>query len=324
MIYPGHEITYAIYFRNRPVGDPDTQGLTYEEAKKKAEELGNLNKRIYKIMPETYIYVAEFTVDPNYSISFTEGQFQIKAVEKELGTKLATPKINIINDVVFFDYENVKYCAKYDYMLKVGDKGYSDYYTYNEGYNSTHAYEEGAVCISKTAFRAINGKKLSILLNDHDELVMEVLAGQCSINLSNYFKVDKEKRTIKFGFYGNPIIAGEFEYDVELGMNVYELAEFFKLSFTEKDVYTFYVLKEGKVVNSFTVDYSTNPSYDDIVLKLKGKNTYLGNYELSVTGEQVAEEVVPPVVSDEEYNPNTGAEVILFKVYPRNVVYYVN
>lgn len=318
MVYPGYEITFCLLEARQPMDDPSTKGLTYAEAKEMAKELGKANKKTYQIVPENYLYVVEFTLNPNYSASFSEGNFQIKAVDKVSGTKLTTPKITVIRDVVFFDYENVKSCAQYDYMLRLGDSGYSDYYSYKDGY--TYAYADGATCISKTAFRAIEGKKLSVVLNSDDELYMSVVAGQSSTNLANYFKVDEKAKTIKFGFYGNPVIAGEYVYEVNTGMDVYELAQFFGLSFSEKDVYTFYVMKDGKMIDSFTVDYAKQQSYDDIVLKISGKAGVLSDYELTMNDAQVAENKIPPKDSNKEQNPNTGAEVIsIFKVLPFGV-----
>ena len=320
MVYPGYEITFCLYEARQPMDDPETKGLTYAEAKEMAKELGKANKKTYQIVPENYLYVVEFTLNPNYTAAFSEGNFQIKAVDKATGTKLATPKVTVIRDAVFFDYENVKSCAQYDYMLRLGDAGYSDYYSYKDGY--TYAYADGATCISKTAFRAVEGKKLSVVLNSDDELYMNVVASQSSINLANYFKVDEKAKTIKFGFYGNPVIAGEYTYEVNVGMDVYELAQFFGLTFSEKDVYTFYVMKEGKMIDSFTVDYAKQQSYDDIVLKISGKAGVLSDYELTMSNAQIAEDKTPSKGGSTagETNPNTGAEVIsVFKVLPFGV-----
>ena len=288
-----------------------------------AKTLGKQNKKTYQIVPEQYLYIAEFTVNANYGASFVEGSFEIRAIDVESGKHLSTGKQTVIRDVVFFDYENVKSAIKYDYVLKLGDKGYSDYNSYKEGYLGADI-DHGATCISKSAFRAIAGKQLSIELNSTDKLVMSVVEGQNSINLSNYFNVDNKAKTIKFGFYGSPIIAGSYSYEVNVGKNAYDLAEFFNLRMNETDVYTFYVKKDGKVVDSFVVDYAKQQSYDDIVLKIIGKDSALTSYELTMDGSQVAENKAPsaskPVSG--EVNPNTGAEVIfehaILKVFHGN------
>ena len=321
MEYPGYYPTYCLFEARQPMDDPNTKGLTWEDAKEMAKTLGKQNKKTYQIVPEQYLYIAEFTVNANYGASFVEGSFEIRAIDVESGKHLSTGKQTVIRDVVFFDYENVKSAAQYDYMLKLGDKGYSDYHSYKEGYLGADV-DYGATCISKSAFRAVAGKKLSIELNPTDELVMDVIAGQNSINLSNYFDVDNKAKTIKFGFYGSPIIAGNYSYEVNVGKNAYDLAEFFNLRMSETDVYTFYVKKDGKVIDNFVVDYAKQQSYDDIVLKITGKDSALTSYELTMDGSQVAENKTPsaskPVSG--EVNPNTGAEVtFVVKVLPFGV-----
>ena len=323
MEYPGYYPTYCLLEARQPMDDPSTKGLTLEDAKEMAKTLGKQNKKTYQIVPEQYLYIAEFTVNANYGASFVEGSFEIRAVDVESGKHLSTGKQTVIRDVVFFDYENVKSAVKYDYMLKLGDKGYSDYHSYKEGYLGADV-DYGATCISKSAFRAIAGKQLSIELNPTDKLIMSVVEGQNSINLSNYFNVDNKTKTIKFGFYGSPIIAGYYSYEVNVGKNVYDLAEFFNLRMNETDVYTFYVKKDGKVIDSFVVDYAKQQSYDDIVLKITGKDSALTSYELTMDGSQVAENKTPSASkpANGEVNPNTGAEVIfehaIFKVFHGN------
>lgn len=321
MEYPGYYPTYCLLEARQPMDDPSTKGLTLEDAKEMAKTLAKQNKKTYQIVPEQYMYIAEFTVNANYGTSFVEGSFEIRAIDVESGKHLSTGKQTVIRDIVFFDYENVKSAVKYDYMLKLGDKGYSDYHSYKEGYLGADV-DYGATCISKSAFRAIAGKKLSIELNPTDKLVMSVVEGQNSINLSNYFNVDNKAKTIKFGFYGSPIIAGSYSYEVNMGKNAYDLAEFFNLRMSETDVYTFYVKKDGKVIDSFVVDYAKQQSYDDIVLKITGKDSALTSYELTMDGSQVAENKTPstskPVSG--EVNPNTGAEVaFVVKVLPFGV-----
>ena len=323
MEYPGYYPTYCLLEARQPMDDPNTKGLTWEDAKEMAKTLGKQNKKTYQIVPEQYLYIAEFTVNANYGASFVEGSFEIRAIDVESGKHLSTGKQTVIRDTVFFDYENVKSAVMYDYALKLGDKGYSDYNSYKEGYLGADV-DHGATCISKSAFRAIAGKQLSIELNSTDKLVMSVVEGQNSINLSNYFNVDNKAKTIKFGFYGSPIIAGSYSYEVNIGKNAYDLAEFFNLRMNETDVYTFYVKKDGKVIDSFVVDYAKQQSYDDIVLKITGKDSALTSYELTMDGSQVAENKTPsaskPVSG--EVNPNTGAEVIfehaILKVFHGN------
>lgn len=325
MEYPGYYPTYCLLEARQPMDDPSTKGLTWEDAKEMAKTLGKQNKKTYQIVPEQYLYIAEFTVNANYGASFVEGSFEIRAIDVESGKHLSTGKQTVIRDVVFFDYENVKSAVKYDYILKLGDKGYSDYNSYKEGYLGADV-DHGATCISKSAFRAIAGKQLSIELNPTDKLVMSVVEGQNSINLSNYFNVDNKAKTIKFGFYGAPIIAGSYSYEVNVGKNAYDLAEFFNLRMNETDVYTFYVKKDGKVIDSFVVDYAKQQSYDDIVLKITGKDSALTSYELTMDGSQVAENKTPSASTSKpvsgEVNPNTGAEVIfehaIFKVFHSN------
>ena len=94
----------------------------------------------------------------------------------------------------------------------------------------------------------------------------------------------------------------------------------------ETDVYTFYVKKDGKIVDSFVIDYAKQQSYDDIVLKITGKGSALTSYELTLDGSQRAENKIPSASTSKpaggEVNPNTGAEVIfehaIFKVLHGN------
>ena len=70
------------------------------------------------------------------------------------------------------------------------------------------------------------------------------------------------------------------------------------------------------------LDYAKQQSYDDIVLKITGKDSALTSYELTMDGSQVAENKTPsaskPVSG--EVNPNTGAEVaFVVKVLPFGV-----
>lgn len=325
MEYPGYYPTYCLLEARQPMDDPSTKGLTWEDAKEMVKTLGKQNKKTYQIVPEQYLYIAEFTVNANYGASFVQGSFEIRATDVESGNRLSTGKQTVIRDVVFFDYENVKSAAQYDYVLKLGDKGYSDYRSYKEGYLGADV-DYGATCIAKSSFRAIEGKKLSIELSPTDKLVMNVVAGQNSINLSNYFNVDKKAKTIKFGFYGSPIIAGNYSYEVNIGKNAYDLAEFFNLRMNETDVYTFYVKNYGKVVNSFTVDYAKQQPYDDIVLKITGKDSALTSYELTLDGSQVAENKTPSTSkpASGEVNPNTGAEVIFGRYVIHNTFNTIN
>ena len=79
-------------------------------------------------------------------------------------------------------------------------------------------------------------------------------------------------------------------------MNIY------KVRVEENDIITYYIYKNGRYFDEFTVDYMTADYNKNVVIYLKGEaGTPLGNYTISVT---------PPATentAEKEINPNTGA-----------------
>ena len=99
-------------------------------------------------------------------------------IEAKLDKGPYVGQINVINDVVIFEYEEVKWTAA-NYaekaVLTVGQLGYSDWLTSENGYSKVvgdekvdydeyeNRVDEGAAVVSTTAFRAIEGKSLKVL-----------------------------------------------------------------------------------------------------------------------------------------------------------------
>lgn len=288
----------------------------------------------YKVECIAYTYVIAVTVAPNYSAAYKEGSFKVKAYDTVTKKNLSSATFTVINDVAIFAYEEVKWAAEYnkdDEALYVfQDDGYSDYYTAKYGYETPDLplMEGGARVISTTAFRAIQGKDITVSVFDVMNVNIEkVAAGQKGINfepfaeicgvdvgttlarggrlgdiLDNYMKFDKAKRTLKFGFLGDQTVASDFTITLDTGITYFELREFFLEKVEEDDIITFYVLKDGKKFDEFTVDFMTANYNDKIELTINGKaGTALGEYAITLTA---------PANGGEE-NPNTGAESMI-------------
>ena len=53
----------------------------------------------------------------------------------------------------------------------------------------------------------------------------------------------------------------DFTIEWKLGVNAYELRESLKLKVEEDDIITYYILKDGKYFDEFTVDYMKDDSF---------------------------------------------------------------
>ena len=271
------------------------------------------------------IKVLKLTVAANYSASFTEGSVKVSAL-RVADKKTVYTEMKFVNDITIFAYEYVKSAAEYDYALELFDTGYSDYETYLAGYKTPDTAQRlGSRVISTTAFRAIEGKDITVNVyptpkeNDErvaksaDVTIYNVAAGQKGVNFEYYEKevkeatstalaVDGENRKVEFGFYGDQVVKSKFTVNFDLDWTYFELREFFGKKVEEQDIVTYYILKDGKVLKEVKVDYMTVDYNDTVKLSIDGENTTLGQYAIAVK---------VPAENKGEENPNTGAESVM-------------
>ena len=271
------------------------------------------------------IKVLKLTVAANYSASFTEGSVKVSAL-RVADKKTVYTEMKFVNDITIFAYEYVKSAAEYDYALELFDEGYSDYETYLAGYKTPDTAQRlGSRVISTTAFRAIEGKDITVNVyptpkeNDErvaksaDVTIYNVAAGQKGVNFEYYEKevkeatstalaVDGENRKVEFGFYGDQVVKSKFTVNFDLDWTYFELREFFGKKVEEQDIVTYYILKDGKVLKEVKVDYMTVDYNDTVKLSIDGENTTLGQYAIAVK---------VPAENKGEENPNTGAESVM-------------
>ena len=271
------------------------------------------------------IKVLKLTVAANYSASFTEGSVKVSAL-RVADKKTVYTEMKFVNDITIFAYEYVKSAAENDYALELFDEGYSDYETYLAGYKTPDTAQRlGSRVISTTAFRAIEGKDITVNVyptpkeNDErvaksaDVTIYNVAAGQKGVNFEYYEKevkeatstalaVDGENRKVEFGFYGDQVVKSKFTVNFDLDWTYFELREFFGKKVEEQDIVTYYILKDGKVLKEVKVDYMTVDYNDTVKLSIDGENTTLGQYAIAVK---------VPADNKGEENPNTGAESVM-------------
>ncbi len=323
--------TYAVVNALGELAKPHLTGLTYKVACEKAEYMNDAEETTeYKVVCEQDIVLIELVIADNYTASYKEGVLKVTADRSTDGKtwEAVAGKWTVIRDVTIFEYEQVKWAAAdEDNALRIGEEGYSDYVTAMLGYdlNKDSKYQSSelrgadkATVISTTAFRAIEGKDITVEI-DHknDVTIYDVAKGQKGVNFEFYgyeflnakgqditlaTTLDKQLASIAFGFYGDQVIASDFTITLNPGVTYFELRELFGIKVEEDDIITYYLLKDGKVAQEITVDYMTVDLSKEMVLELKGSNTTLGQYEL-----------VLDVASDAETeeNPNTGAESVV-------------
>ncbi|MBQ7938561.1 MAG: hypothetical protein IJ283_08755 [Oscillospiraceae bacterium] len=291
-------------------------GRTYTDAKTLCKYFNDDEKTTqYKVVCDQDIVLIELVIADNFSASYKEGTLKVEAKEKQ-GEKWVdvAGKWVIIRDVTIFEYEEVKYSAANDVALVAeAGKGYSDYKTALNGYGTKYDSEElrkaaKATVVSTTAFRAIEGKDLTVAADKNNYVtIYDVAKGQKGVNFELY-GFDKMYDAAgnflgwEFGFYGDQVVASDFVITLKPQITYYELRESFKLKVEEDDIVTYYLLKDGKVAQEITVDYMTVDLSKDIELELKGSNSTLGQYELVLAVDAAA---------DVEENPNTGAESVV-------------
>ena len=337
MIVTGMNIKFNVTYKGEAYGEPfvtkaDRNSVeTYKAALKYAEDKNDDEYVTYwDVEVATNVNIIEIVVEDNYSAHYTEGTIKVEAV---LDDEDYVGEVEIINDVVNFEYELVKWAAKnfttyaktVDECLFIGEEGYSDYRADLLGYDEDdeeyyveeNRVDEGAAVVSTTAFRAIEGKDLRLIYDDILDVVLyDIVKGQKGVNFSAYTDMDYEdlndndKRdnnepvnALEVGFLGNQVVKGDFEITIRTGLDWFELRELFDVKVEEDDIISYYIVdKAGKVVGGKEIDYMTADLTKEATFTVKGNNQALGEYKIVL-------EV--PAAEEGEANPNTGAESVV-------------
>ncbi|MBQ2899284.1 MAG: hypothetical protein IJE28_06030, partial [Oscillospiraceae bacterium] len=298
--------------------DNKAAGMTYDKAKKLAEHLNHENEvTYYKVKCEQTVYVAKITVGENYGTAYKSGTYKITA--EKGGVLYSSAENKIVTDVSIFEYEYLKWSEEYETafakVLSDEARGYSDYLSWKYGYGETEyapPLSEKPTVVSTTAFRAVAGKELRLACGEGVMVTIpEISPMQRGVNFifkNTVGEPDEEKKTTVYSlnFFGKQPIQSDFTIEWNLGVNAYELRESFKIKVEEEDIITYYILKDGKYFDEFTVDYMTDKLNKNIVLTLENEagNT-LGNY--TITTKKPAD--ADSADDSEEINPNTGAPI---------------
>ncbi|MBR6657002.1 MAG: hypothetical protein IKL18_02375 [Oscillospiraceae bacterium] len=337
MIVTGMPIKFNVTYKGEAYGEPfvtkaDRNSVeTYKAALKYAEDKNDDEYVTYwDVEVATNVNIIEIVVEDNYSAHYTEGTVKVEAV---LDDEDYVGEVEIINDVVNFEYELVKWAAKNfttyakttDECLFIGEDGYSDYRADLKGYDEEdeeyyvpeNRVDDGAAVVSTTAFRAIEGKDLRLIYDDIlDVALYDIVKGQKGVNFSAYTDMDYEdlndndKRdnnepvnALEVGFLGNQVVKGDFEITIRTGLDWFELRELFDVKVEEDDIISYYIVdKAGKVVGGKEIDYMTADLTKEATFTVKGNNQALGEYKIVL-------EV--PAAEEGEANPNTGAESVV-------------
>lgn len=274
-------------------------GLTYNQAKEKAEELNKAEKTtLNKIaLDNCYVNVIEITVENNYTAKYKKGEIIINA---KVDDKDVTAKVEVISDVFVYDVENVKYAGLNDVVLDEMFKGTSSYDEKTEGTPTV---------VPALAFRHLKGEDLTVYNGGVEITFKNVNASQPALNLKGFVKIqpktEEKERELAFGFYGKEQkVYGDFITSVELGITYFELRELFEIKLEEKDVVTYKLYKNGEYYSEFVVDYMNIDPNKEVKIELFGKaGQMLGSYSIEA---ELFEEV-----AKEEENPNTGAPIFI-------------
>lgn len=315
---------YSVYDKRRENSGEDPvveKDLTYAKAKELAEKRNIEGKTtLNTVKCQSYVYIVKFKVDQNYTTAYKSGTYRVTG--KNGGKTYTSGTTTVVSDVSVFNYEGVKCAALYGDALVIGSNdGYSDFLTAKYGYKCEEAYKgQTATVVSSTAFRAVIGKSLTLACGENVTVsIPEVAANQRGVNfiyncpevktISSEEKSNgttaataKKQSTHALTFYGNQIIESDYNIKWDLGCTYADLLNIYKVRVEENDIITYYIYKNGRYFDEFTVDYMTADYNKNVVIYLKGEaGTPLGNYTISVT---------PPATentAEKEINPNTGA-----------------
>ena len=300
-------------------------GLTYEKALALAKKLNDEKEVTYfEVECEQSVYVAKITVPENYGVSYKSGTYRFTA-EKD-GKAYASAVRTVVSDVSIFEYEYLKHSALYEgnfaKVMSKDARGYSDYLTEKYGYGLPeydHTFEgnkvkkEEPTVVSTTAFRAIQGKELVLQCGAGAKVTIdEISPMQRGVNFifkNTVGEIDEETKATVYAltFFGKQPIQSDFTVEWNLGVNAFQLRESFKIKIEEDDIITYYILKDGKYFDEFTVDYMTDDIDEDIVLILENEGgSTLGKYQITTKCPADADSAK----DFEETNPNTGAPIL--------------
>lgn len=311
--------TYTVY-DSKGNAVNNGKSISYKRAQAMAKELNNENKTTqYKVVCDQYVYVAKITVEKNYGVSYKSGTYRILAALD--GADYASALHTVVTDVSIVEYENLKWAGNYGELEIESEnvRGYSDFLTYKYGYgNENGKYgpiaKEKPVVLSTTGFRAIVGNDLKLLCGEGVTVeIPEIVSMQHGVNFSCkdgvYHGDDpKKKSSYSLTFYGKQSIASDFTINWNLNATAFELLEFFKIKVEEEDIVTFYITKDGKYFDEFTVDFMTDDYSKNIVLELENKaGDTLGEYKITEKAPKNKDKAISD--KESEINPNTGAEV---------------
>ncbi len=296
------------------------EGLSYKKATELAKELNDANKvTYYAVECEQSIYVAKITVPENYGVSYKSGTYKFTA-EKD-GVKYVSAEYKVVSDVSIFEYEYFKWSASdkdhFAEVMSENARGYSDYLSDKYGYGDKEynpPFLEKPTVASTTAFRAIRGKSLNLACGEGVKItISEISSMQRGVNFiykNTVGELDSDKKTTVYSltFYGKQPIQSDFTIEWELGVNAFQLRESLKIKVEEEDIITYYITKDGKYFDEFTVDYMTDELDENIVLLLENEcGSTLGNYRITTVRPADADSAL---FDTEETNPNTGAPIL--------------
>ncbi len=215
--------------------------------------------------------------------------------------------------------------------------GYSDFWTDLFGYDDGNGeYDEvelrmypWAAVVSTTAFRALAEKEQSLTV-ESGFLTVEidgVEKGQKGVNFvskgisvvdvdGEEFEVEEDATweeilnawrkydvaAIEYGFLGDQTVKGDFTVTLDIDLTWFQLRELFGEKVEEDDIVTFYVLKDGKFVKGYEIDFMTADIDEVAEIEVELADTTLGEYEIVL-------EI--PAGETAETNPNTGAESVV-------------
>ena len=322
--------TYCVY--NKMTGklapnesrlDGLARSMTYDKAAKLAEKLNDENRvTYYEVKCEQFVYVAKITVPENYGVAYNSGTYKITA-EKD-GVKYASAENKIVTDVSIFEYEYHKWATANDIVevLDEDARGYSSYLSSKYGYGKPeydYTFAENIIrkekptVVSTTAFRAVAGKKMVLSCGEGVKITIpEIAKGQKGVNFiykNTVGELDSDKKTTVYSltFFGKQPINSDFVIEWNLGVNAFQLRESFKIKVEEEDIITYYILKDGKYFDEFTVDYMTDDIDEDIILTFENEaGSTLGKYSITTKRPADADSAAGDF---EEFNPNTGAPI---------------
>lgn len=305
----------------------------------------------YKVVLQKNVYVAKITVPKNYSVTYKCGTFTLTGTYdgRQYESREITIVSDVdIFEYGYFKFVAID-CEDELPVNSPEAKGYSAYGVYEIDSIGPYELENmHPTVVSTTEFKTVWGKDL--VLNCFDTAIITIKGvseEQKGVNFINNIseaadtetdedsdtettttttgttvstttKVTengKEKTTTvtsyELRFYGTQQIMSDFEIEWHTGIDYIDLCDNLEARLEEDDEVTYYILKDGYLFDSFTVDYSDLKEIrEEVVLTLEGHaGETLGKYTITLD---------PPAEAENgEENPNTGFD--FFPVRPAAV-----